>query len=76
MDDAAKARARARSRWKGALLVLDHADDPDLSDLSISARIAELFRLSQAAFALSGTPWPTYSRSEIPGRCCLLADHD
>ncbi len=74
MDEAARARASMRSEWKGEILSLDHSEDQDLSDLSVATRLAELLRLSLAAFALSGLPCPSYERSTMPGRCCTLAD--
>jgi hypothetical protein len=46
-------------------------DEPlvDARDTStVDERLAEVLRLSYEAHRISGKPWPSYARSEMPGR--------
>ncbi|MFN0063692.1 MAG: hypothetical protein ACKVPX_14395 [Myxococcaceae bacterium] len=52
----------------------EHESDVDFSELPLEERFRELWRLSQAGHALSGRPFPTYRRSEMPGRLLSLQD--
>ncbi len=70
-------RAKRRGTWAGKLLALGEPDVPvEMSALSVSQRLGELYELSQRAFALTHQPWPTYTRAEMPGRLRALTDHD
>jgi hypothetical protein len=41
-------------------------DDRDSS--TVDERLAEVLRLSYEAHRISGKPWPSYTRSQMPGR--------
>jgi hypothetical protein len=43
-------------------------DDDGFVDAPPGERVAMVYELTLAAWALSGRPMPTYSRAEIPGR--------
>jgi hypothetical protein len=77
MDDARKERARARANWPIRRLRLDEEGQGD--DLSESTtaeeRIAMMGSLALDAWTLTGQPFPSYKRSEMPGRV-LRRDHD
>lgn len=80
MDEARqKRRARARARRErlerlareggpDAGGLVDKKDDrpPALDD--VHARVALVRVLSERAWALSGRPWPEYTRETMPGR--------
>lgn len=73
--DAAE-RKKARAQWTGRLLCLAESDEQDMTSLTVHQRLCELYALSQRAFALSGKPWPQYTRATMPGRLCTLAESD
>lgn len=68
-SDAAR-RAAERSRWPGLKTTLTEA--PGAEDLSatttVEERLAMMWDLARASWALTGRPLPTYSRAEMPGR--------
>lgn len=41
-------------------------DERDSS--TVDERLAEVLRLSYEAHRISGKPWPSYARSQMPGR--------
>lgn len=67
--DAAR-RAAERARWPGLKTTL--AEAPGGDDLSatttVEQRLAMMWELALASWALTGQPLPTYSRAEMPGR--------
>lgn len=68
-SDAAR-RAAERSKWPGLKTTL--ADAPDGEDLSTTTtaeeRVAMMWELAQASWAMTGRAMPTYARAEMPGR--------
>jgi hypothetical protein len=65
----AAARAAARARWPGLKTTLAEAPGDDLSaSTTAEERVAMVWELSAQAWALTGRPWPEYSRAEMPGR--------
>lgn len=76
MDTDADERKKARAQWTGRLLSLSEVDEQDMTSLTVHERLCELYALSQRAFALSGKPWPQYTRATMPGRLCKLTDND
>jgi hypothetical protein len=70
-DDARRARALARASWPVKAIALrdEGIEGPvSLDPRSVSARVASVWSLTLDAWASSGRPLPTYSRSETPGR--------
>lgn len=63
-------RAAARAHWPGHRANLKTATDAaDLSaTTTASDRVAMLWELSLASWALTGQPLPVYARAEMPGR--------
>ena len=61
-DDRAKFRAQRMTIRKARL----GEPDVDLSPISGAEAISLVRRLTQTSYALSGQPWPTYTRAEIP----------
>jgi hypothetical protein len=67
--EAAEARRAARARWPVARFRLGHEPPADLSDVTTAAeRLAMMWPLAEAAWALAGRPWPSYDRSTAPTR--------
>lgn len=68
-SDAAR-RAAERSRWPGLKTTLtEAAGAEDLSSTTTAEeRLAMMWELARASWALAGRPLPTYSRAEMPGR--------
>lgn len=73
-----KERARARRAMSGRMTRLDAAaaSDPPVAASDPSQRIANCWALSVDAFLLSGKPWPSYDRTEAPGKIIRAAVHD
>ena len=65
---AAERLARAESLPIRAFRMKDEPLVDQRVETTPSERVREVLRLSYKAFALSGQPWPNYTRSEIPGR--------
>jgi hypothetical protein len=67
-DDERKARADARRvrmvLRKGTLQAREHDFDPVLGPAALSLAT----RLTEESWSLSGLPWPSYARQEIPCR--------
>jgi hypothetical protein len=67
-DDERKARAEARRLRavlrKDTLQAREHDFDPVFG----SAAVSLLTRLSDESWSLSGLPWPSYARQEVPCR--------
>lgn len=68
--DERAARASARALWPGSKTTLESAcGDEDLSDsTTVEQRLGMMWELAQGAWALTGSPMPSYSRAEMPGR--------
>jgi hypothetical protein len=72
-EDERKSRAAQRlTREHGVAIRAFRMQDEPLLDQRVETtpdeRVREVLRLSYEAFALSGQPWPQYSRTNIPGR--------
>ncbi len=68
-EEARIERARARTSWPIRKSTLDQQADDDLSgSTTADERLAMMQRLTLDAWASTGRPWPSYSRSEMPGR--------
>jgi len=66
-DEAAR-RARRRN-WPIAKFRMGEEPSDDLSDSTSAAeRIAMMWPLAQAAWAVAGKPLPTYDRQQTPAR--------
>lgn len=67
-DDDRRARAEARRLSavlrKGTLQAREHDFDP----VSGPAALSLVTRLTDESWSLSGLPWPSYSRREVPLR--------
>lgn len=67
-DDERRARADARRLravlHKGTLQAREH----DLDPISGAAALSLVTRLTAESWSLSGLPWPSYSRHEVPHR--------
>jgi len=72
-EEARQARAQARSGWRVASHPLGDEPVGELQATTAAQRIAMVWRLTQDAWASSGQPMPSYSRSEIPGK--LIRGH-
>ena len=74
-EELRKQRAAARASWPGRKLSLaDEGTTDDLSTLTVSQRIALVWRLTQDAWAFAGTPIPDYTRAETPIRVIRARD--
>lgn len=60
----------ARGNWPGKMTTLEAQDDGEYVYVhtSVEERLSMMWELCRAAFALSGAPFPTYERSQMPGR--------
>lgn len=72
-DDARLARAAARRRRPEDFPIrkFGMAGEPLVDGrgaTTVDERVQECLRLSQRMFELSGEPYPTYRRAEMPGR--------
>lgn len=67
-DEARRARALARSGWQLVSHALGHDPIDQLAGSTPAQRVAMVWRLTQDAWASSGRPSPSYSRSEMPGK--------
>jgi hypothetical protein len=65
--EARRQRAAARASWPIHRTTLG-APDSERVDASLGERVAMVYELTLAAWAMSGRPMPTYRRSEMPGR--------
>jgi hypothetical protein len=66
-DRDSRRRERQARRWPVHIHPLGTDSSDDLSDeLSAEARIALVWTLSARMWELTGEPWPTYSRGEMP----------
>ena len=67
-DEARKQRADERTRR--AVLVRTHLGAPevDADPIDRPEAISLVTQLTRQSWALSGQPWPTYRRAEIPCR--------
>lgn len=68
--DADDRRARAEARRRRALIRKGTlgAPEADFDPVTGPAAISLLTRLSDESWSLTGQPWPSYSRQEIPCR--------
>lgn len=58
--------AKRRATW--SLAVHSLADAPPSERVSPEVALASIWRLSCEVWALSGRPWPDYTRAAMPGR--------
>jgi hypothetical protein len=70
MDDPTTERAlrAARRRETWSLSVHTLADAPPSQRTSPEVALASIWRLSCECWAMSGRPWPDYTRANMPGR--------
>jgi len=74
-DDERARRAAARAGWPVSRYPLGGEPPEDLSGTTTAAeRLSMMWRLALDAWAMSGRPLPTYSRSEAPGRIIRPGD--
>ena len=69
-------QAAQRRAWVGRTCSLEESDEVHFTTLTVQERLIELYRLSRAAFAVSGKPFPTYRRADAPGRLLALEDDE
>jgi len=68
-DEDAKSRAARRASWPGSRFTLGHEPDADLRcSTTASERLDMMWQLAVDAWVMSGRPWPSYTRADIPGR--------
>ncbi|MDX2020925.1 MAG: hypothetical protein SF187_11855 [Deltaproteobacteria bacterium] len=67
-------RAAARRSWPVRKTTLAQEDDVGLVAGTPSELVAMVWRLTQDAWAMSGAPYPTYSRGDMPGRLIRRAE--
>lgn len=63
-----EARRLARATWPVRKYALGREPSDNLSLLSVSDRVAMVWRVTQDAWALGKLPVPDYARADIPGR--------
>jgi hypothetical protein len=69
MSDDASARAARRANWPGGRFTLGQEPTDDLRGYTTtSERLDMMWRLALDAWAMSGRPFPQYTRAEIPCR--------
>ena len=73
-QDERAARAAARASWPGRLTTLEEMEGGEVVPGTPEQRLALLLELSEAAWALSGKPWPDRDRSRWPGRVIRPAE--
>ncbi|MBK9386921.1 MAG: hypothetical protein IPN34_19070 [Planctomycetes bacterium] len=67
--EAARRRAGSRRSWPVRIFRLGAEPSEDLSATTTAEeRLAMVEELSRQAWELSGRPWPSYTRAEIPVR--------
>jgi hypothetical protein len=67
--EAARKRAEARQSWPVRIYRLGAEPSENLSATTTAEeRLAMVEELSRQAWELSGRPWPSYTRAEIPVR--------
>lgn len=73
-DEVAR-RAAARAGWAGRLTTLAASDgEEDLSATTTpEQRLAMMWELALGAWSLTGQPFPTYTRAEMPCRIIRAA---
>lgn len=76
MDDESNAarrrRAQGRAAWPGRKKSLEDSGQAPEVPKTAEERFAMVWQLTCDAWALSGRPFPTYSRAEMPGRVLRL----
>jgi hypothetical protein len=74
-EEQRKQRAAARGGWPIRVGALQDPVEDDLSaTTTLQERLAMVWRLTLDAWASSGRPIPSYSRSDMPGRVTVLRD--
>ena len=69
MSEDARARAARRASWPGGRYTLGQEPADDLrATTTPSERLDMMWRLALDAWAMSGRPYPEYTRAEIPCR--------
>jgi hypothetical protein len=69
MSEDAAARAARRRNWPGARYTVGDQPSDDLSAVTTAEeRLDMMWPLACDAWACAQRPFPTYTRSEIPGR--------
>ena len=65
----ARARAARRAGWPGGRYTLGHEPDEDLrATTTASERLDMMWQLALDAWAMSGRPYPSYTREQTPDR--------
>lgn len=74
-DEAArKDRAANRGRMTGRVLTLGEEEPREATHGTSAERISLLVELTEAAWAMTGQPWPSLPRAQWPGRVRLLGE--
>ncbi len=75
-DEAAarKHRAAMRGQMTGRVLALGEEEPAEAPPQTSAERISLLVELTEAAWAMTGQPWPSLPRAQWPGRVRLLGE--
>jgi hypothetical protein len=76
-DDEAVARARRaaqRSQMTARVVALGQDEPPEAPPATSEERISLLVELTEAAWAMTGQPWPSLPRAQWPGRVRRLGE--
>lgn len=75
-DEAAarKRRAASRGQMTGRVLALGEEEPAEPPPRTSAERISLLVELTEAAWAMTGQPWPSLPRARWPGRVRLLGE--
>jgi len=75
-DEAAARQRRAANRGQmtGRVLALGEEEPAEAPPATSKERIALLVQLTEAAWAMTGQPWPSLPRAQWPGRVRLLGE--
>jgi hypothetical protein len=75
-EEAAARRHRAanRGRMTGRVLALGEEEPAEAPPQTSAERISLLVELTEAAWAMTGQPWPSLPRAQWPGRVRLLGE--
>lgn len=70
LDDLKQQRAAARASWPGLKTTLETMRGAEdlCSTTTAEERMAMMWELAVGAWSLTGKPFPTYTRAEMPGR--------
>jgi hypothetical protein len=76
-DDEAVARARRaalRRQMTARVVALGQDEAPEAPPATSEERISLLVELTEAAWAMTGQPWPSLPRAQWPGRVRRLGE--